>query len=171
MVDVATANRKLEIVEFLAARDKVPDHVVTNASNFQQDVPVLEFSQSGTALRKPHSSHELLQAARRGDLDAVRALLSQGADTAAVDKYSYTALHRAAEGGHTEIVKRLLVDGANIEQSAEFGITALHCTIVYAHVDTVEALLARGVKTEAYTTGKDSNLYHYTNYNLVKQAK
>ena len=54
----------------------------------------------------------LYHACRRGDIEMVRALLSQGADPNAAAKNGSTPLHCAAESGNLTAVRMLLAEGA-----------------------------------------------------------
>ena len=54
-------------------------------------------------------------AAMRGDIDTVRALLREGADVNAAQGDGMTALHWAAENGSVEITAMLVFAGANLE--------------------------------------------------------
>jgi len=56
-----------------------------------------------------------LDAAAAGDLDAVRAALSGGADKNAVDREDATAILRAARGGHLDVVRALIAEGVDID--------------------------------------------------------
>lgn len=150
--EVAEANREVQIVELLNTRDTLEQRGVPDPSELPLDVPVLQSSPPDLEVENQGGSTNLLEAAREGDLERVRALLAQGADTAAVDQDSYTALHLAAEDGHTEIIECLLAHGANTEASAKYGITALHSAILFGHSNPVEALLAGGAQTEANIT-------------------
>ena len=55
----------------------------------------------------------LLEASAKGDVEAVKTLLKQGASVSGVDRLRETALHKAARKGHTEVVKALLEAKAN----------------------------------------------------------
>lgn len=56
------------------------------------------------------------QAARAGDVDRVRTLLSKGGiDVNQADPYGFSPLHWAAQKGNVEIVQLLLDHGANID--------------------------------------------------------
>jgi hypothetical protein len=52
----------------------------------------------------PAFSGELHAVARRGDLDALAALLKTGVDVNETDGEGETALHKAAKAGHTNIM-------------------------------------------------------------------
>ena len=95
-------------------------------------------------------------AAMRGDRDAIRALLKQGADANAPRGDGMTALHFAAEKGDAELVSMLLYAGAHASAVTRIGsYTALHLAARAGSAATVEALLKGGadVKARTSTTG------------------
>ena len=59
----------------------------------------------------------LLQAAKRGDLYQVRALLDRGAEADALDRDGTTPLMFVALNGATEILRLLLAAGADCNRS------------------------------------------------------
>ena len=66
-------------------------------------------------------------AAMKGDIEAVRALLKDGADVNAAQGDGMTALHWAAEAGDVEMVGMLLYAGAGLESVTRLGdYTPLH---------------------------------------------
>ena len=66
-------------------------------------------------------------AAMKGDIEAVRALLKDGADVNAAQGDGMTALHWAAEAGDMELVGMLLYAGANPQGVTRLGgYTPLH---------------------------------------------
>ena len=68
----------------------------------------------------------MIQVAKDGNLQAVQALLSGGADVNARDKNGLTALRMASQNGHTEVVKLLLEKGAEVNvKHTTSGVTAL----------------------------------------------
>jgi ankyrin repeat protein len=82
---------------------------------------------------KRHGAAEetrLYQAARSGNLKAVKRLLRQGADPNAKDANGLTPLHQAAFWGETEIVDVLLKAGADPNADNGRGWTALHSAAV-----------------------------------------
>ena len=67
----------------------------------------------------------LVEAAHRGQADAVSLALNAGADINAKDRQGATALVRAAAGGHTAVVELLLKSGADPTVPDAAGDTAL----------------------------------------------
>ncbi len=63
----------------------------------------------------------LLDAAERGDIQAVEKALAQGANIDARDSNGYTALIQAISGDHTDIAKLLIEYGRPYEASAKYG--------------------------------------------------
>src|SRR5687768_9295465 len=69
----------------------------------------------------------ITDAARTGDLPAVRTLLQQGADVNAAGGDGMTALHWAAERGDVEMTRVLLSARADVTRGTRIGgYTALH---------------------------------------------
>ena len=63
----------------------------------------------------PLGRRPLMLAARSGNVDAVRALLDDGADVnASEDERGTTALMQAADQGHADVVDVLIEHGANV---------------------------------------------------------
>jgi ankyrin repeat protein/peptidoglycan/LPS O-acetylase OafA/YrhL len=87
---------------------------------------------------------DLPNAAKRGDLDAVRALLEEGADTEERMGDKSSALHWAAVHGHYEIVEALLEAGADRNVRHEDGATPLHWVAFLGELEMVELLLSEG---------------------------
>src|SRR5437868_2256626 len=73
------------------------------------------------------STTPVADAAMRGDRDAVRTLLKQGADVGAARGDGMTALHWAAERGDSELAEMLVYAGANVAAVTRIGqYTPLH---------------------------------------------
>ncbi len=85
----------------------------------------------------------LMVAAGRGHAGVVSALLSAGADPAAVARGpGATALHMAAQGGHAGIMRLLLEAGASPNQQAPGnGMTPLMSAVWHRHPPVVSLLL------------------------------
>ena len=95
-------------------------------------------------------------AARRGDLEAVRDLLRQGADANAAHGDGMSALHWAAERGDAAIAEALVNAGAAVDAVTRIGhYTPLHVASTGGHAAVVERLVEAGadVSAAASTTG------------------
>src|SRR5947207_12828169 len=60
-------------------------------------------------------------AARQGNLDAVKALLKEGADVNTAQGDGMTALHWAVQKGDLDLTKTLLYAGANVKATTRIG--------------------------------------------------
>jgi ankyrin repeat protein len=91
----------------------------------------------------------LIDAAKRPDMSAVRALLQTDADVNAVDIDGSTALHWAAYHDSLETVQLLLRDGANPGTANRYGSTPLWLATVNGNAEIVGRLLQAGVDANA----------------------
>jgi len=108
---------------------------------------------SMTALLGAASTSPLADAAAKGDRDAVRSLLKQGADVGAARGDGMTALHFAAERGDAETAEMLLYAGANVAAVTRIGqYTPLHLAAQAGSGAVVRALLKAGADVNARTT-------------------
>jgi len=99
------------------------------------------------------SSSPVADAAMRGDRDAVRALLKQGADVSAGRGDGMTALHHAAARGDAAMVEMLVYAGANVGAMTRIGqYTPLHVASQSGNAAVVQALLNAGANAAARTT-------------------
>lgn len=91
-------------------------------------------------------------AAMKGDREAVRALLKQGADVNQPQGDGMTALHWAATGGQAELVETLLYAGANVRATTRLGsYTPLHLASQAGHPAIIAALVKAGADANAPT--------------------
>jgi ankyrin repeat protein len=99
------------------------------------------------------SSSPVADAAMRGDREAVRALLKQGADVSAPHGDGMTALHWAAERGDAVMTEMLVYAGANVAAVTRIGqYTALHLASRVGSAPVVQALIRAGADVGARTT-------------------
>ncbi len=93
---------------------------------------------------------ELMYAARKGDLEKVKLLISNGVDINQQHEFGITALMEAEHNGHLEIVKLLVNNKANLDLEGshfEIGgsiVTALTCAVKNGHFEIVEFLVNSG---------------------------
>ena len=107
-------------------------------------VCALSLSAVVTAAQSPNSS-PVADAASRGDVEAVRALLKQGVGAGAPQGDGMTALHWAAERGDATMAEMLLVSGASTSAGTRVGhYQPLHLASRNGHAAVVKALLKAG---------------------------
>jgi ankyrin repeat protein len=112
-------------------------------------------------LRAAPSSTPVADAAMRGDRDAVRALLKQGADVNAAQGDGMTPLHHAAERGDAPMVEMLVYAGANVGAMTRIGqYTPLHVAAQAGSAAVVQALLKAGASASARTTNTNVTALH-----------
>jgi len=107
----------------------------------------------GVAVRAHDGADTVVEAARAGDVDAVRALLKRGSDVNQAQGDGMTALHYAAQSGQVDLVQMLLSAGANARATTRLGgYTPLHLASLGGHASAVAALIASGASAESRTT-------------------
>ena len=95
----------------------------------------------------------LIQAAKDGNLSAVQAALSDGAEINARDKSGVPALMWAANNGHTQVVKLLLERRADVNvKKIDTGVTALMMASHEGHTEVVKLLLDKGADVNVKDT-------------------
>src|ERR1043166_2911552 len=88
---------------------------------------------------------DLWDAAKRGDVDTVKALLAKGAEVNAKTEYGATALHFAADKGHLEVVRVLLKNKADVNAKDTFySAKPLDWAIMRSRVDVARELVEAG---------------------------
>ena len=93
------------------------------------------------------------EAAMRGDLAEVRALIDAGADVNAALGDGMTALHWSAERGDSDIASMLLSAGARVESTTRLGAyRPLHLAAKNGHASVVRELLQAGALPNPGTT-------------------
>ena len=107
-----------------------------------------------------HVGESLVQASTKGDLDAVKAAITNGADVNyATPGTGASALLFAAEKGHLEVVSYLISRKADINKGDEYGGTALHYAVINGHLDIAKALVAAHCNINAKTVDEETPLY------------
>ncbi len=99
-------------------------------------------------------------AAERGDLEAVRALLRDGADVNTAQSDGMTALHWAASRNDAEVARTLLYAGATVRATTRLGgYTPLHLASRAGSAEVAEQILKAGADPNVYTTTGVSALH------------
>ena len=106
------------------------------------------------AMEQPNNNNledtALFDAARKGDLDAIKRLVEQKkVDIKAKYNQGATALHVAAQEGRLEVVKYLVVQGASIEAKSDKGFTALHMALMKGQLEVIKYLVDQGASIKA----------------------
>ena len=92
-------------------------------------------------------AEELLAAARKGDVAAVRAFLDKGVDVNSKNRYGATALSYACDRGNLDLVTLLIERGADVNATDTFyKATPITWATMNGHADVVKVLLAKGAK-------------------------
>ncbi|MCY4571828.1 MAG: ankyrin repeat domain-containing protein [Gemmatimonadetes bacterium] len=113
------------------------------------------------ALPVARGASPVADAAQRGDLDAVRRLLRDGADVNAPQGDGMTALHWAAERGDGPLCEVLLYAGARVDAGTRIGhYTPLHLAARAGSVALVEMLMEAGSDPGAATTNSGATPLH-----------
>ena len=86
----------------------------------------------------------LNEAAKRGDIEAVRQHLADETDVNAKDERGFTALHHSVLSGHSETVMVIIDNGADVNAKDTIGMTALDMA---AQQQTIDLLRKNGAKT------------------------
>lgn len=107
-----------------------------------------------------HGTPVLIDAARKGRLKVVNALLEGGALPNVLDPTGWTALHYAALFDHLDVAQALVAKGADVHAMTPMGMTALHFAVQERDLEMAEMLLSKGAKPEAPTKAGMSPLAH-----------
>jgi len=109
-------------------------------------VGVVAIVLSAVSLGAAGAEPRLIDAAKRSDVAAVRALLQQGLDVDARAGDGATALHWAAYRGRADLVQLLIQSNAAVNVTNDLGVTPLWVAASARGTATVEALLAAGAE-------------------------
>jgi len=98
----------------------------------------------GTAFAGP-----IHDAARKGDIEAVKQHLAAGRNVNAKDDKGRTPLHRAAREGHKEVAELLIAAGAALNWKDKEGKTPLYHAARWGHTNIAALLIAAGADVNA----------------------
>lgn len=105
------------------------------------------------AAAAPTPDSPVADAAQRGDLETVRALLRGGEDANAAQNDGMTALHWAAMRNEAEMARTLLYAGAAVHAATRLGgYTPLHLAARAGHAGVAGHLLEAGADPNRFTT-------------------
>jgi ankyrin repeat protein len=121
----------------------------------------------------PPNANALHEAAQEGNLGAVQALISRGANVYRVDGGSTgaTPLHRAAQYGHMNVVQALVAADALVDQCDFRGWSPLHLALQGPHVQIAAFLIARGADVNRVAKNGVSPLYIAVGGRCIESVK
>ena len=93
-------------------------------------------------------SVDIWEAARTGNIEAVKQHLAAGVDVNAKDVDGINPLHYATWTDHKETVELLLANGADVNGKSDFGKTPLDWATTFIHTKTANLLRKHGGKTK-----------------------
>ena len=86
----------------------------------------------------------------KGDIDAARKMVEQGADIEARDPGTgASVLHYAVMRGNPDILALLMGRGADVNSRTKNGTTPLHTAVLYNRYEVAELLINRGADVDA----------------------
>ena len=118
-----------------------------------------------------YKGEQLIQASKKGDLDKIQRLLSEGIDINSRNKDGATILMRASYDGCLQVVKALLEKNADVNAHNKDGWTGLMLASAMGHADVVHALIGSQVKIDAQNKDGWSSLMiatYYGHFDVIK---
>ncbi|WP_353287918.1 ankyrin repeat domain-containing protein [Wolbachia endosymbiont (group B) of Gerris lacustris] len=100
------------------------------------------FILGGYMLSQKQLNAQLINAAKKGELDFVQQAIQGGAIINATDHYGRTALIWAANNDQLKIVQYLIEEGANVNAEYAGNITALIHAAARGHLQVIQLLRA-----------------------------
>ncbi len=124
-------------------------------------LPLLAVFALTIAVGAAPTSSPIADAAMKGNREAVRTLIQQGADVNAAQGDGMSALHWAADKGDAELTELLVYAGANPGAVTRIGqYTPLHLASRAGSAAAVQALLKGGAKVDAKTSVSGATPLH-----------
>jgi ankyrin repeat protein len=111
------------------------------------------------------------EAARKGDLVALKTYLAGGGDVNILDPYRATLLHAAADGGQEDIAAFLMDKGISPNAVSDDGFTPLHNCALHGDSATAELLIKKGSEVFARDNNQMTPLHLCGLNNNVGVAK
>ena len=105
----------------------------------------------------PNPNKELLDAARRGELDKLKELLDGGANVNYKDENLMTPIMFATASDHLDIVQELLDRGADVTSVDMNGATALHLAGYLGHVEILKKIIGTHVAEGDHLNAQDNH--------------
>ena len=119
--------------------------VLMGCGESQQSAPAPEAKPEPTTVKAPDIS--IHDAARTGNIEAVKQHLADGAEVNAKSSGGRTPLHDAAFSDLKEVAELLIANGADVNVKSKFGETPLDLAIINNETETADLLREHGGKT------------------------
>ncbi|MEM6259898.1 MAG: ankyrin repeat domain-containing protein [Planctomycetota bacterium] len=114
----------------------------------------------------------LLDAAAKGDIEKVEALIASGVNLEICDPATgQTALMKAAAGNQIEVTRLLVDAGANLEAYSKYGSTPLSYAAKSADAELIQYLLSKGAKVNGQKSDGYTPLMSAANLNSPEIVK
>ncbi|MEP6755618.1 MAG: ankyrin repeat domain-containing protein [Chthonomonadales bacterium] len=139
---ITLLHKLLDLVRENTKLIEINGHVLNVAAEEGRDAVIEFMGKRGVPMDIPNSKNEtpLLMAARYGQIDCVKLVLSLGANINAQDMYGTTALHWSARNGNIEKVKLLLNNGADTDLVDTYGRRPIDRARALKRVECIELL-------------------------------
>jgi len=123
--------------------------LLVGCSESQQSAPAPETKPVEPVAGAKAPDISIHDAARTGNIEAVKQHLADGTDVNAKDAEGWTPLHLAASVGRKEIAELLIDKGADVNAKGVVGMTPLHHAVPNGHKEIAELLIAEGANVNA----------------------
>ena len=97
----------------------------------------------------PEANSALMDAAKKGNIEAVKQYLAGGADVNAKGIWGMTPLHRATREGHKEVSELLIINSADVNAKDKHGRTPLHRAVREGHREVAKLLISKDADVNA----------------------
>ena len=97
----------------------------------------------------PKADRALLDAAEKGNIEAVKQAIADGADVDTLDKRGRAPIQNALHSNNIEAVKLLIDNGANLNTKAPNSWTPLYEAVLMGRMETVKLLIENGANVNA----------------------
>ncbi len=143
---MALDRQREDVVQMLLARGACQDlYTAAGTGDLALLGEILDEEPGAVNPAGEYARPPLLYAARHGQLESCKLLLSRGADAHALGENGGTALHAGAHGGSVAVARLFLEGGVPLDGRDRSGATALHDAVWSDSADMVEFLLAQGL--------------------------
>jgi len=124
-------------------------------------------------VQQAKKNKSLFEAAKKGDIEQVKLLISKGADVnaKAKDDRDFTPMYYAVQNGHKGIMEVLLANGADINAGDKFGYTPLYPAIWSNDIDTIRFMIEKGADVNLVAEGDYPPLYYGVMNNNLDSVK